>query len=141
MRVSRRKSMAKSQVVRVLATFCTVFIFTLFSACAPQSSSPGGDQNSGGDSPELTDEIIRERINGVRVWDIPEENGAADPISWGFFQEEPKEIVVVEKKADGNRATIILDIKTSSTPRARDPRYLAGQIRTEWELRTGWVLR
>ena len=141
MRVSRRKSMAMSRVVKVLVTFWAASIVTLFSACAPQASPSGGDQIPEGGSPELTDEIIRERINGVRVRDIPEEDGASDPISWGFFEEEPKEIVVVEKKAEGNRATIILDIKTSSTPRARDPRYLAGQIRTEWELRTGWVLR
>jgi hypothetical protein len=48
---------------------------------------------------------------------------------------------VVEKHVEGRHATIVLDIKTSSAPRARNQRYLAGQIRTEWELQTGWVLR
>ncbi|MEQ1763126.1 MAG: hypothetical protein ABL984_08280 [Pyrinomonadaceae bacterium] len=129
------------RIARFLFTFSTAFMLAFTFACAPQASSPGRDSTAGDGSPELTEDTIRERINGVRVWDIPEENGASDPISWGFFEEEPKEIIVVEKQLDRTRATIVLDIKTSSTPRARDPRYLAGQIRTEWELRTGWVLR
>ena len=117
------------------------FVLALGIGCAPPASSPDGKSSSGEGVPELTDETIRERINGVRVWDIPEENGAADPISWGFFEEEPKEVTVVEKQLEKTRATVILDIKTMSTPRSRDPRYLAGQIRTDWELRTGWALR
>jgi hypothetical protein len=91
--------------------------------------------------PELTEDVVRERINQARVRQIPEENGTAEPISWSFYEEEPKEITVVEKKIEGERATIVLDIKTRSTPNARNPRTLAGQIRTEWELQTGWVLR
>nr|MBA3351653.1 hypothetical protein [Blastocatellia bacterium] len=71
----------------------------------------------------------------------PEENGATEAISWGFDEDEPKEIVVVERQIEGVRATIVLDIKTTSAPRARDPRELSGQIRTEWELKTGWALR
>ena len=114
--------------------------------CAPSSSSQGdGKQSSSAptsnDMPELTEDVIRERINYTRVRQIPEENGTAEPISWSFYEEEPKEIVVVEKKIEGERATIVLDIKTRSTPNARSPRTLAGQIRTEWELQTGWVLR
>ncbi|MGC2238410.1 MAG: hypothetical protein WA584_19805 [Pyrinomonadaceae bacterium] len=91
--------------------------------------------------PELTDEIIRERLNDARVWEVPEENGIAEPIAWNFDENEPKEITVVEKKMEGARATIILDIKTRSAPNMRNPRSLAGQIRTEWELKTGWALR
>jgi hypothetical protein len=48
---------------------------------------------------------------------------------------------VLEKKIEGDHATVVLDIKTRSGPHARGPRALAGQIRTEWELRSGWVLR
>lgn len=91
--------------------------------------------------PELTDEIIRERINEAGVWDVPEENAVGDPISWRFDEDEPKEIAVVEKQVDGARATIVLDIKTRSAPNRRNPRSLAGQLRTEWELKTGWALR
>lgn len=126
---------------RFLFTACTAFVFTFATACAPSASSPDSKSASTEGSPELTEETIRARLNEARVWDIPEENGAADPVSWRFFEEEPKEVTIVEKQIDRTRATVILDIKTTSTPRARDPRLLAGQIRTEWELRTGWVLR
>jgi hypothetical protein len=91
--------------------------------------------------PELTEEVIRERINDAGVWEVPEENGTAEPINWSFDENEPKEIAVVEKQIEGERATIVLDIKTRSASHVRNPRSLAGQIRTEWELKTGWVLR
>lgn len=115
-----------------------VLLLACASACAPSNSGGGSDS---GAMPELTDEIIRERINETRVWDVPEENGAAEQITWNFDEDEPKEIAVVEKKVEGVRATIVLDIKTRSAPNRRNPRSLAGQIRTEWELKTGWALR
>ena len=114
------------------------------SGCAP-SASPGGGQGASDSAsnamPELNDEVIRQRINGTRVWEVPEENGAGDPIVWNFGEDEPKEITVVEKQIDGTRATIVLDIKTGSAPNRRNPRALAGRIRTEWELKSGWALR
>jgi hypothetical protein len=85
--------------------------------------------------------MINERINGAFLRDVPEENGAGEPTNWNFIHSEPKEIAVVDKQVGGDKATIVLDIKTRSSPRSREQRYLAGQIRTEWELRTGWVLR
>ena len=113
--------------------------------CAPSSSPGDGKQSpsasASNDLPELTEEIIRERINDAGVREVPEENGTAEPISWSFDEEEPKEIAVVEKQMDGERATIVLDIKTRSASNVRNPRYLAGQIRTMWELKTGWALR
>jgi len=112
--------------------------------CAPPASQGGGSRNStssASDSLELTDDMIHERINDARVRDVPEENGTAEPISWGFDENEPKVIAIIEKQLEGDRATIVLDIKTSSSPRSREQRYLAGQIRTEWELKTGWALR
>jgi hypothetical protein len=109
--------------------------------CAPSVSPGDGKQGSSTDLPELTEEVIRERINDAGVWEVPEENGTAEPISWRFDEDEPKEITVVEKKVDGVRATIVLDIKTRSALNRRNPRSLAGQIRTEWELKTGWALR
>jgi hypothetical protein len=113
--------------------------------CAP-ASSPGDSNQSGSasasnDLPELTEEMIHERINGRRVREVPEENGTADPIIWNFDEDEPKEITVVEKQMQGERATIVLDIKTRSSSNVRNPRSIAGQIRTEWKLETGWVLR
>lgn len=115
------------------------FLLVCSFGCAPakQSSSDSGAN----ELPELTEEIIRERINDAWVGEVPEENGAAEPINWSFDENEPKEIAVVEKQINGVRATIVLDIKTRSAPNMRNPRSLEGQIRTEWELKTGWALR
>jgi len=113
--------------------------------CAPSSSQGDGKQSSSApasnDIPEITDEKIRQEINDAYVREVPEENGAGEPISWRFDEAEPKEFTVVEKQMEGDRATIIIDIKTQSAPGARSPKYLAGQIRTKWELQTGWMLR
>lgn len=114
--------------------------------CGP--SSPQGNavqdkpgSNAAGGTPELDDETVRDRLYTTRVRDIPEENGAGDPIGWNFFRDEPLEIRVVDKQVNGASATLILDIKTGSSPGTRNPRELSGQIRTEWQLETGWVLR
>ncbi|PYS98274.1 MAG: hypothetical protein DMF63_16610 [Acidobacteria bacterium] len=115
--------------------------FLLVCSCAPsspQQSSTGSDST---DIPQLTDVLIRERINNSWVAEVPAENGTSQSITWSFAENEPKEIAIVDKKIEGTHATIVLDIKTASAPRARNQRYLAGQIRTEWQLRTGWVLR
>jgi hypothetical protein len=112
------------------------------SACGPPSSSQGSQPSAPGEAaPELTKEIIDVRINDARVYDVPPENPPGDPIPWGFDEDEPKEITVIDQKVEGNSATVVLDIKTSSSPRSRVRRHLAGQIRTDWQLRTGWVLR
>jgi hypothetical protein len=108
--------------------------------CGPPSS-PGGGPSASGEIPEITDDIIQERILTTRVWEVPEENGEGQPITWNFRHSEPKEIAVIDKQMNGTRATIILEIKTQSSPRSREQRELAGQIRTEWELQTGWALR
>ena len=112
--------------------------------CAPSPSQGDGKQNGSAsalDIPEITDEKIGEEINDAYVRQVPEESGAGEPINWSFDKEEPKEFTVAEKQLEGERATIIIDIKTTSAPGARTPRYLAGQIRTKWELQTGWALR
>jgi hypothetical protein len=120
-------------------------LLTCSFGCAPSSSQGDGKQSPPASAsnglPELTEEIIRERINDAWVREVPEENGIAEPISWSFDEDEPKEIAVVEKQTEGERATIVLDIKTRSASNVRNPRYLAGQIRTMWELKTGWALR
>jgi hypothetical protein len=113
----------------------------LYGCAAPsqgeQNSPPSGSQ----DTPELTKEIIDGRINDTRVYEVMPESGTGDPIAWSFDEDEPKEIVVVDQQINGVAATVVLDIKTQSSPRANNLRYLAGQIRTEWRLETGWVLR
>jgi hypothetical protein len=124
----------------VTSLILTLVSFAMLLACGGPPLQSDGSASSA-DQPDLSDDVIRERLNQARVRDIPEENGAGEPISWRFFEEEPKEVVVVDRQVDGNRATIVLDIKTQSTPRAREPRALAGQIRTDWELTSGWALR
>ncbi|HEX8286767.1 MAG TPA: hypothetical protein VF556_02155 [Pyrinomonadaceae bacterium] len=120
-------------------------LLTCSFGCAPSSSRGDGTQSNSSSAsnelPEITDETIRKEINEVYLREVPEENGAGEPISWRIDEDKPKEFTVVEKQMEGERATIILDIKTQSAPGARSPRYLAGQIRTEWKLQTGWALR
>ena len=120
-------------------------LLTASFGCAPPSTGNSEQNDSAvsapNDSPEITDEKLRQKINDVYVREVPEETGAGETISWRFDEDEPKEFTVVEKKMDGNRATIVLDIKTGTAPNARSPKYLAGRIRTKWELRTGWAMR
>lgn len=135
-----------SSATYLLSSFLgLVLLFGCLSGCAP-SSSPGDGKQSGSSSastdlPEITDEILGKEINDAYLREVPEENGAGEPISWRFDEDEPKEFTVVDKQVDGNHATIIIDIKTTSAPRARTPRQLAGQMRTKWKLQTGWALR
>ncbi len=129
----------------LLSAVLTAAAFCVFSiGIAPQRSAGGGaPQNpaAADEIPEITDELIRERINEAFVREVPEENGAAEPIHWSFDEDEPKEIAVAEKRIEGERATIVLDIKTRSAQYVRNPRRLEGRIRTDWRLKTGWLLR
>ena len=127
-----------------LAAFLTLALLFGSFGCAPDST--GGGRNGAAPTatnglPEITDEIIRQEINDAYVRKVPPEDGTGEPISWRFDDEEPKEYNVIDRQIDGERATIILDVKTRSAPDARTPRQLAGQIRTRWELQTGWALR
>lgn len=129
------------KLVHLLLSSMALLLVLSFSGCGSSSSSVEQSSGPASEIPELTDELIYERINDGWVRNVAPENGTSEPITWSFDHDEPKEIKVVEKQLDGTRATIVLDIKTGSAPRARANRQLAGQIRTEWELRTGWVLR
>ena len=137
----RRQIRKKEEMLRAIILISGLLGFVTLVGCGGSSTSSQDPSASSGDVPELSAEIIRERINGARVGEIPDESGSGQKISWRFFEEEPKEITVVEKKVEGPSATVVLDVTTQSGPRAREPRHLAGQIRTEWKLTTGWVLR
>jgi hypothetical protein len=138
--IQKVRNMPRANVL--FLSFLGLALLTVcLSGCAPSSSPNDSSASGSNELPELTDDVVRERINDAFVRDVPEENGAADPISWNFEENEPKEIAVVEKKVEGTRATIVLDIKTGSAPNMRNPRRLEGQIRTEWQLKTGWALR
>lgn len=118
-----------------LLTSTAFVLAALTFGCAPPPPDDAGA------IPEITKEVIDERINDARVYEVTPEIGPGEPIAWSFDFDEPKEIVIIDKRQQGTQATIILDIKTQSSPRARIMRKLAGQIRTEWKLETGWALR
>jgi hypothetical protein len=107
----------------------------------PAPHGDGGQDLSSTGAPELTDDVIRQRINNVYVRDVKEENGAGEPIGWSFSESEPKEITILEKQIEGTHANVVLDIKTGTGPRSRNPRLLSGKIKTEWALESGWALR
>ena len=137
MKVSR-KLLIRTSLLLALALLLAA------SACAPPPSQSGGGQGrsgSGGELPELTQKIIEDRINGSRVRDVKPESGTGESVSWGFDYDEPKEITVVDRQMDGTHATLVLDIKTQSSPRSSSLRILKGQVRQKWELRSGWALR
>lgn len=145
MRRARRFCDANRRTYFPALFLALALLLTAAFGCAPSSNGDGQPSDSASsasnDTPEITDEKLRQEINNAYLREVPEENGASEPISWRFDEDEPKEFTVVEKHLDGDRATIILDIKTQSAPGARSPKYLAGQIRTKWELETGWALR
>jgi hypothetical protein len=123
-----------------------IFFIMLTLACACATSPSGvaapDAANAKSDArPDITPEKIRHHIVGKSVGGVPEENNAAEPVNWLFLDEEPKEFNVVEKQMDGERATIVIDMQTRSTPDARNQRRLAGRLRLHYELQAGWLTR
>jgi hypothetical protein len=93
--------------------------------------------------PEITVEKIREDINGQRV-SVPAESGASEPSSWRFYPNEPKEIEILEKQLAGDKATLVIDLRTRTSPRAEQQgitKKLAGRLRLHYELQSYVVLR
>ena len=135
--------MRVNEVMERLGLSVIVLLIACTIACGPPTSQNGAQAGdaAGGEIPELTDEVIRRRINDTRVYDVMPESGTGEPIPWGFDEDEPKEINILEKQIDGNSATITLDMKTQSGPHARIHRELSGRIRTHWRLESGFVLR
>ena len=135
--------MRVNEVIERTGLFVLVLLLACTIACGPPASQGNAQQGdaASGERPELTDELIRRRINDARVYEVKPESGTGDPIPWGFDEDEPKEITVVDKQVTGDSATVVLDIKTQSSPHARNLRSLSGRIRTDWRLETGWVLR
>lgn len=105
-------------------------------ACAPSPQSSASDAR-----PEITDEKIRDSIVGNMVENVPEENNRARPINWTFLSIEPKEFSVLEKRMEGDRATVVVDMKTRSADWAENKRELWGKLRLHYELQTELVLR
>lgn len=91
--------------------------------------------------PELTLETISKAINGSWVEGVPAADGKGKPENWKFFYNEPKEIEIVEQKIEGDRATVVVNLKTRSGPRDPNQRSLEGQLRLHLELGTDFIFR
>jgi hypothetical protein len=114
------------------------------SACATNSQSgvkPRTASARSDNRPEITDEKIRQNIVGKWVYDVPAEDTKLGKISWRFEAREPKEFSVLEKSIEGDRGTIVIDMKTGSWPGAKYPLQLSGKLRLHYELQSGWVTR
>ncbi|MGB9182274.1 MAG: hypothetical protein WCB68_23795 [Pyrinomonadaceae bacterium] len=88
-------------------------------------------------------EKIREDINGQQV-SVTAEGGASEPSSWRFYPNEPKEIEILEKQLAGNQATLVIDLRTRTSPRAEQQgitKKLAGRLRLHYELKSYFAVR
>ena len=93
--------------------------------------------------PEITVETILEDLNGQRI-NVPAEDGASEPSTWRFFLNEPKEIEILEKQLAGDKAILVVDLRTGTSPRAEQQgikKKLAGKLRLHYELRSYFVVR
>lgn len=115
-------------------------LLLLVIACATAACGGGKPATAQDDRPPLDLERIRRDING-RFVRVPAADGKAKPINWVFDSSEPKEVEIVEQKIEGDRATFLVNMKTHTGPRARNPRGLTGQLRLHYELQSGLVLR
>jgi hypothetical protein len=88
-------------------------------------------------------ETILEDINGQRV-NLPAEDGASQTSSWRFFLNEPKEIEILEKQLAGDKAILVIHVRTRTSPRAEQQgikKTLAGKLRLHYELQSYLVVR
>ena len=119
---------------------CSLLLLLLLSALAGacERRPPPEDLR-----PEIPLENIREDINGQRV-SLPAEDGASEPASWRFFLNEPKEIEILEKQLAGDKATVVIELRTRTSPRAEQQgitKKLAGRLRLHYELKSYFVVR
>jgi hypothetical protein len=93
--------------------------------------------------PEITVETILEDLNRQRI-NVPAEDGASEPSTWRFFPNEPKEVEILEKQAAGDKAILVIDLRTRTSPRAEQQgikKKLAGKLRLHYELKSYFVVR
>ncbi len=123
--MNRRQSAALSLLL--LAALCAL-------ACG------GGQSASHDDLPPLNPDNIRRDING-RFVRVPSADGKSEPIPWVFDPFEQKDIQIIDQKIEGETATFLINMKTHTMPRSRNPRSLSGQLRLHYRLQSGLVLR
>jgi hypothetical protein len=102
----------------------------------PAANSAASDQ-----LPDLKLDNIKDDINGRWV-EVPAADGKSKPLDpWVFDHSEPKEIEVVEQKIEGDTATFLINMRTHTGPRSRNPMSLSGQLRLHYRLDSGLVFR
>ncbi len=119
---------------------CSLVLFLLLSALAGacKGGPPPEDLR-----PEITVETILEDLNRQRV-DVPAEGGASETASWRFYASEPKEIEILEKQLAGDKAILVINLRTRTSPRAEQEgikKALAGKLRLHYELQSYFVVR
>jgi hypothetical protein len=103
----------------------------------------GGGQPVEEQRPEITTEKIREDLNDERV-EVPADDVTSESSIWRFFPAEPKEVEIVEKHLAGDQATLVVNVRTRTSPRSEQQGYrkiLAGRLRLYYELRSYVVVR
>ena len=121
---------------RAFSLLLLLLLSVLVSAC--KAGPPPEDKR-----PEITLETILEDLNGQRI-NVPAEDGGSKPSSWRFFLNEPKQIEILEKKLAGDKAILVVDMKTGTSPSAEErgiKKKLAGKLRLHYELKSYFVVR
>jgi hypothetical protein len=123
----------------------TILWLTLLSLTACVAACGGGQSGANSAAsdqlPDLKVENIKDDINGRWV-EVPAADGKSKPLDpWVFEHGEPKEIELVEQKIEGNTATFLINMKTHTGPRSRNPMSLSGQLRLHYRLDSGLVFR
>ena len=69
--------------------------------------------------------------------DIVGKNTGEGLMGWTFEKNEPREISILESKYEGDKATIIIDMKTQSAPGSFMREQRAGKLRLHYE----WIAK
>ena len=121
---------------RKISLFLLILLSALAGAC--KVDPPPEDRR-----PDITVETILEDLNRQRV-NVPAEDGTAETSSWQFFPNEPKEIEILEKQVAGDKAILVINLRTGTSPRAEQQgikKKLAGKLRLHYELKSYFVVR
>jgi hypothetical protein len=105
------------------------------------SSQPAANSAASDERPGIALDNIKRDINGRWVR-VPAADGNSKPLDpWVFDPSEPKQIEIVEQKIEGDTATFLINMQTHTSPRARNPMSLSGQLRLHYQLESGLVFR
>ena len=121
---------------RELSLLLLLLLSALAGAC--KTGPPPEDRR-----PDITVETILEDLNRQRVH-VPAEDGTSQPTIWRFFPNEPKEVVILEKQLAGDKAILVIDLRTGTSPSAEQQgikKKLAGKLRLHYQLQSYYVVR